>query len=389
VATVTKKPGEVQLYQSPDLLYYDSAHQGDMEERLRRNDRVTSTNSLLSVDELQLDNYGKTVRGGYEYTTTSFQQLCRILAAGTSTFIRDLTGKKLHRDGRDRLSDNHFALRTFNDVVALRFPLLTSYRVIRDEESKLIDGVIGPKHFALENSALYDQALSAVAATSEENQATFYSGVLLGRKMFLWYRSRRPFLSEWAGEGDAWRFYAGYFFCNGEARGTSARGTMAIFCKQGVCLGPYRKYGDRVSHIGRDFHRRLDKMFGKILSKQVPVAAFRDGMHKMLAESMGCCDPDKKKLVARIRTLARALATFNIPHRIALQIVDDALYVGRKTVLQEDDTPRAYNQNQLFATRTSFDLFACLVRSAGQMNLSRREVLEQAAWQMLAGEFNP
>lgn len=383
---VTNRPGRFRLYCKPALHYFSKSRQSELEARLHRNDRVTSIQSLMTPQELQLDKYGKTLQGGYEYTSASFQQLCRILSAGASAFLRDIAGENPHRDDRERLSNGQFARRLFNEVVELRFPLLTAYRVIRDEESKLIDGVIGSKHFTLENSALYEQVQAAVAATAKP--VVFYSGVLSGRKMLLWYRSRRPFLIQQVGGSDVWKFYSGYFFCNGEARGTSARGTMALFCKRGVCLGPYQKYGGRVPHIGRDFNRRLDKLFGKIFSKEVPIDQFRDGLASMLAEPLGCSGLEKKELVARIRTLARAMTALNIPQRIAEQIVEDALYVGHESTRPEAGMPLAYRRDRLFASRTTFDLFVCLIRSAGRMNLSRREVLEQAAWQMLAGDFH-
>ncbi len=387
MATVTaRRPGRFRLYCKPALYHFKKARQDELEERLHRNDRVTSIRSLTAPQELQLDEYGRTFQGGYEYTSASFQQLCRILSAGASAFLRDIAGENPHYDDRESLSSGQFARRLFNEVVDLRFPLLTAYRVIRDEESKLIDGVIGSKHFTLQNSALYDQVQNAVVAGGKP--VTFYSGVLLGRKMLLWYRSRRPFLIQQVGNSDVWQFYSGYFFCNGEARGTSARGTMALFCKRGICLGSYQKYGGRVPHIGRDFNRRLDKMFGKIFSKEVPVDQFRDGLAGMLAESLGCSGLNAKELGARIKTLVRAMAALNVPQRIAGQVVEDALYVGHESTQPEASVPLAYRRDRLFASRTAFDLFACLIRSAGRMNLTRREVLEQAAWQMLAGDFH-
>jgi hypothetical protein len=42
----------------------------------------------------------------------------------------------------------------------------------------------------------------------------------------------------------------------------------------------------------------------------------------------------------------------------------------------------------VFSGRTVFDIFACLIQSAGRINLGRREILEQAAWQMLSGDFH-
>lgn len=379
-----KKPGRCQLYQRSELFYFDKAHQHGLESRLRRNDRATSIGSLRVPQELQLDEHGQTLQGGYRYTSTSFRQLCRILAAGASTFLRDIAGKNPSHDGRHCLSNSQLARNLFNAVVDMRFPLLEAYRLVRDDESKLIEGVIGSKHFTLLNSTFYAQAQSAVSTTGK--QIGFHSAVLSGRRMLLWYRSRQPFLTLQVGSTDAWNFYSGYFFCNGEARGTSARGTMAIFCKCGICLGPYHIFGDRVSHIGRDFHRRLDKMFGKVFSKEVPVEQARSGLTGMLSTPLGCNGLDVKELRVRVKKLVRVVTALSVPQRIAEQVIDDALYVGHKSVQPGAAAPLSYSQDRVFATRTMFDVFARLIRSAGRMNLGRREVLEQAAWQMLTGD---
>jgi len=376
----------VRLYQRPELLHFSRANQFGLEQQLQRNNEVTSTHTITDVRELQLDEHGRTLQGGFRYTATSFRQLCRTVAAGAGALIRDLVGDRLSHDQRDRLADPQLACRLFNQIVELRFPLLRSYKAMRDEDSKLIEGLIGPKHFSLQNSALYEQVEEAIA--TERSPATYYSGVLLGRKMLLWYRSRQPFLVARIGGDEFWKFYWGYFFCNGEVRGTSARGTMAVFCKEGICLGPYKMYGDRVAHIGRDFHRRLAKMFGKIFARSLPEQRIKDAIRHMDEESLACHGLAKKELAARVKTLARSLVALNVPFRIAMQAVDDALQQGHAEEGPERDSPLAYSQERLYSTRTVFDLFVALVRSAHQMNFGRREVLEQAAWQMLSGGFS-
>jgi len=371
----------VTLHVRPSRHYFRRGQADELAALLETMESETTITPLMSPTELLLDNNGYT-RDGYRLTTLSFKEVCHFICPGSKVMLNDLAGMTGKRGQDDPLSDGTMAVNFFNEVLDLRFPLLEGYRVIRNERQKLIEGIVGSKQRILDNLTLFNQTQETIRTVSEESE--FWSAAILGRKMLLWYRKPDPLFSRTIARDNVLRFFPGYYFCNGEARGTSVRGTTAIYTRHGVCLGPYDEYGGRLAHIGRDFNRRLDKMFGAILSKELPVNELEAGCDSMFQQPLGYAGLDKEGRQERKSQLTRALAELKVPSRIGEELVDDAAFLGHTT--EQEHTPR-YDTERLFQSRTVFDLFCRLIGTARKINTRRREILERAGYQMLLGKF--
>jgi len=340
----------------------------------------SSVEPITGTEDLLLDVSGKT-RRGYRYTRAGFLQLTQFLAKGLSNLLADVAGMVHRKDARDRMADAGLAVRTFGEMVKLRYPAISAYRLLVSHQDKLIEGLVGARQQFLNNSELFQMAEQGVMQYRPE--VCLHTAAIIGRRMALWYRAKTPIFSV-SVDKEVWPFYHGYYFCNGEATGTSVRGTLALFCKHGLCLAPYKVYGDRVMHAGRDFTVRLGALFNKVLTHDFSVAAFRSGIQALDCTLLGFADKDEKERRAQERRLAHGLTQLGVQKNLAAHAVEMALYVGRA----EGAVPSPVHMiDRMFNTRMQLDLLVALMRTARRLDLERREKVEQAAFALLTGKF--
>lgn len=373
----------IALYDRPGIQQFTSQDAAELSRTLKEMDNTTTTFPINSEIEFQLDYSGRTKAGGYRFTHFAFSQVAQLLAPGLSKFLPDLSGSVTLPDDREYLVDGGLSIDLWNRLVDLRFALFQHYRVIRNDKDSRIEGVVGHKHQYLENLALYEMANETLATHRPE--VSFYAAMIVGRKLALWYRSRNP-LFVLAVDNEQWPFYYGYYFTNGEATGTSVRGTLAVFSRAGLCLAPYDKYGERVTHTGKEFYQRLGRMFSTVSSKEIPEAELRKGAAALLTEDLGfqttMTKPERKQ---QSRKLVHSLSHIGIPQNLAMEVVENGLVrgraLGRASFVQLQDVSRVY------ARRTLIDLFVPLMHIARGVDLTRREKIEQAAFEVLTGHI--
>lgn len=368
------------LYVRPTITTF-LHHEGERLGRtLRDLDQSTSVHPVHSEREFQLDADGL-AGGEYHFTSYAFSQTAQIIAPGLSKLLPDISGALVLPDDRQDLVDGPMTIDLWNKLVDLRFPLFQRHRVIRNEETKTIEGLIGHKHQYLENMALYRYVSETLQ--NDQPNVKMYAAQLLGRRFAVWYRSDRPMFEVPMGVA-RWPFYYGYYFTNGEATGVSVRGTLAIFTPKGICLGPYKAFGGRVTHTGRDFFQRLGRMFTTVIDADLPTAVIREGAEALAVQSLGfIADMKQAQRKQQAKKLVYSLSHIGVPQLLAKEVVAEGLAVGvsdsRATPLQ--------NIGRVYAGRTLLDLFVPLLRLARQIDLSRREKIEQAAFEMLVGHF--
>ena len=370
------------LYTQPTVIKFGSRQADELGRYLRQLDHATTIYPISDVTELQLKPDCSTVRDGYRYTRGGFIQVAQLAAPGLSKLLPDLAGMVHRAVDRESLVDGAAALRMFNDMLDLRYPLFRQYRMIRNDVTKQIEGFVGNKHQFLENYALYEQA--SISLESNKPGVVMHSAALYGRRMAVWFRSREPFCSLTV-DAKPWPLYYGYYFCNGEATGTAVRGTLTVFTRKGVCLGPFKKFGGKVAHTGKDFPQRLGAMFEDVTGGDVPFDELKAGAEKLLQASLGFdVARESKSRRQRVRQLAHSLSHAGVPKALALEVVSEALSNGRHA--GDPDVQQTFQMERLYASRRLFDLFVPLMRTARQLDFGRREKVEQAAFELLIGK---
>jgi hypothetical protein len=374
---MTFRTSELTLYDKPATLCFSQSKLVSLQHALEQLDSSTTILSVQGLEELTLRADGRTTVGGYRYTSVAFHQLTGMLARGSATLLRDLSGSQ-RRPGQ--AANGQLARRVFNDILALRLPSLTGCRLVRNEAGKVIDGLLGPNHRILENSALLKQVQS-VAATTERGMG-FFAGVLMGRRLMLWYREPQA-VAVTVAEGKTWNLYPGFYFANGEVRGTGMRGTAALLTPRGCCLGDYSEYGDRMAHQGRNFEHRLDKLFRTLCSREFPLARLVVGLQLLAQTPLGFgespIDPQDHQ---HKRWLAHRLGDLHVPANLAKLVVEHAVRVS--SVQPELPWPVTMSMR---AQRTALDFWSALITVARRLPLAKRELLERAGWHMLHNGF--
>lgn len=370
------------LYTRPKIRRYMANQALELSTYLQTLDERTSVRPMHNADEVQLDQTGSTLSDGFKFTSAAFRQAAQIIGPGFSKLMPDIAGMLTTDDDRCRLVDGPLAIRIWNELVDLRFALFERYRIIRNDYSRTIEGFVGHKHQYLENLWLYREVSDTLAA--QQPDVSMYAAILVGRRFSVWFRNRTPMFTTVV-DGQNWPYYSGYYFTNGEATGMSVRGTLAVFTPKGACLGPYRRFGGRVAHTGREFASRLGEMFGSVLQADIPVDKLLQGANDLLTKSLGY-DPNgtKEQRKERSKRITHSLGLLGVQKNLAAEVVEQALVVGR---YQGVETQAWSQVHQLYASRTLLDLLVPLLHTARKIDIVRREKIEQAAFDVLIGRL--
>lgn len=374
----------IAVYTQAKVQRFSARKAGELETSLKTMDAVTTLDNVDDPEELQLKDNGETKTGEFRYTRAAFNQVAQLIAPGLSKLMPDISGTVTLPDDRERLVDGAAAVNFWNDLVAARFPLFTGQRLIRNTQERTIEGIVGHKHQYLGNWDLYREVIQTLASYPEHRDVNMYAASLVGRRFSVWFRNDTPMFTKTV-DGEPWPFYHGYYFTNGEATGTSVRGTLAVFTRKGTCLGSYKRFGRRVTHTGKDFQSRMAQMVTGLVESEVPVDELAEGGEVLLTRSLGydaTWDDSQRK--EQTKKLVHSLSLLGVPKNLAVEIVEAGLTTGRQ---QGEQHPITHDVGRLYATRTLLDLFVPLLWLARKLDLSRREKVEQAAYELLAGRF--
>ncbi len=384
---IDSEPGKrCDLYKRPKIKWFGATSTDSLAtlaNYLQTLDNNTSLHHIADPSEIKMTNGAEMLHDGFKFTSSAFRQAAQILCPGLSKLLPDLAGTVApSKDGKIASIDGPCAVKLWNNLIDLRFALFARYRIIRNDQERTIEGFVSHKHQYLENIWLYREAVETLA--HYDANVAIYAALLIGRRFAIWFRHNVPLFTLDV-DGQPWPFYGGYYFTNGEATGTSVRGTLAIFTPRGICLGAYRKYGRRVTHVGKDFMARLGQMFDSVVHCEIPKGKLEDGAKALLAKPLAydvTWNKDQRK--ERSKKISHALGVLGVQKNLAVEATELALAIGRHHGMEVVDWAQV---NHMYASRTALDLFVPLMGLARKVDLARREKLEQAAFDMLMGRL--
>jgi hypothetical protein len=347
-------------------------------------ERVTSVKHVSGAGELCLDREGR-LPGGYRYTEAAFKQVCSLAARGLYQLVIDLSG--IYRQTGTLRNDYSFdgAVDLFNAVVRRRFRgrFDGKARMVRntDQAHRLVDGVLGPKYNYLENRTVYDMAKDAVA--SGPVRVRFHEAALAGRRIAIRFAHRAPlFEIPLVGHGVE-SFYGGYHFSNSEIAGEASVKAAILLLRQPsdtIALGKFGK--GRLAHTGKDFGKKLNKMFQAVLSIPQDAKTLRERVEAIREAGLGLGGTEQER-DDRLEYIALMLHRQDIPKSLAGRIAVSAMNYGSYDVVGK---PRMLTR-EVLGRRTVYDLYTALTREAKELPLSVRESVEQAAYGLLNGKI--
>jgi len=370
---------QVKFFVYPKVHRYSKDDKALLAKNLRDIDSQTDHEGLEDADDICLALDGSTLNTGCRFTEGAFKQIASHICPGLSTFISDLSGTILsdhNRGGSD--IDGAKAVGVWNEIIRKRFHRLNAYRLVRNRHEQLIEGIISRKYTYLENYALFNEACDILSL--DHPGVDLYGALVVGRRVTLWFRDEQPMFTINV-DGVDRPFHKGYYFTNGEATGNAVQGTIAVFTPFGICLGDFKKHGDKLKHSGKNFHLRLGQMFTKVAKVEFPVTELKAGAENLLVQSLGFVPLwEKEEQEHRMKEIIATLQVAGVAQRDGKEILQDALsngYKGEDTLVME--TSRKY------AGRKLIDLFVTMLVTARKLGFKKREKLEKAAFQLLTG----
>lgn len=368
------------LYVEPLSAKFVKGQSHEFAAYLSRMDGVTRLSPPTAVEEVMLLPSGKTRLNGYRYTSAGLSQLLTPISSRGFQFLSDVAGADGIIDCDPAEHQLQDAINTFNNLLRSRFNRIATRRLIRNEEEKLLDGLVGPQYAHMENATIF-QAMQE-AAESAWSPMEFYGAVSYGRMLTIWYRTQAPIFTANI-DGQKQDFHAGCYFCNGEATSTSLRGTVVLYFKRGGCLAPFREYGRREAHLGRHFATRATELFKTVFNKRPDSERWRQRTEFVAKRSLKL-PQDVEKLAERRTYLAKKLADWcpKWHPQITRDVVRDAIVRGGSDAANRGGIENNYAMN---ARRTVFDIITAMLRASISLG-QRREAIDRLAFDLLIGK---
>jgi hypothetical protein len=371
-----------EVFVTPLVRHFGPTEEAELVRTLSRLERTTTVRCAGRPDELCLDRDGR-LPSGFHYTESAFRQVCTIAARGLYQVVLDLAG--IWRPGVTAPGDYSFAgaIELFNSVIRRRFQSRFAGKVqlVRDVDPviRLVDGIIGPKYRYLENRVLYDMAREAAA--SARPALVFRGAVLAGRHFMVRYTTRAPLCAVTIDRNPE-PFYGGYHFSNSEIAGEASVRAARLLLHDPTGNSSLERAGKgRLAHIGKEFERRLARLFQATVGTTQDPAVVRRRIEAALATSLGLGGTEAAH-AARVEHLSLVLHRYSIPRPLAYRMVVATANYGHGPV----GKPRPPS-SQVLVGRTVYDLYTALTREAGDQPVSLRETIEEAAHGLLAGKI--
>lgn len=343
----------------------------ELQKLLTSRDANTLLMAAGSPGALQMRPDGKTLDGGYTFTSAAWQQAANVLASGASLFLSDLSGTT--GSSADNLVDGGAAIRAWNDLVELRFPRFRQKRLVLREQERLIDGVVSVSYQLLENGDLLGQLEDAMVTAAA--RAAFYFGTVHGRDVALWYRHTAPLFSL---DGN---YYGGYYFSNTEVARASLRAKLALFGPAGVCAFSPESSTGKVVHSGRTFDKRVQKAIHTVFQQEWRPAELQAAVARLKACPLGfTTGMTPAERTSHRKHLLTVLRGRGVPMVTIQDVLQRLLPTPQE--LAENPADIIKWAGLAYADVTNYDLYAGLLAAARNLRGVVRESVEQAAYDL-------
>lgn len=370
-----------QLYVRDFPEQFRAAEEERLRDRLRDLDVSQELIPVSRPEQLVIDVCtGLTQEDGYRLSASCVEQLAKLMMRGLWTVLVSFTrGAPAARCAMAVPPAPEEAVRLWNRVVWQRFSLLQQRRLLRNRQTRRVEGVVGATYRLLENERFYEILVDGLCRPT----AVVFRGARLGSsKLSVWLREPQP-IATTTYCGRPWAVYYGYYFSNTEITGASLVGTQALYTPFGVCWRGYTSPGGRVPHVGRRFAANVAALIVRLrdaehLALSSAELQTRLGYELGYAAGMGA-----EQLADLTSRWEDRLKCMRWPRSLRSEILSDALTKGAtdpaEQVLLSD-------RSRLYAGRNIGDILAATLRAARTAGSARvRESASLAAFQIVTG----
>jgi hypothetical protein len=227
-----------------------------------------------------------------------------------------------------------------------------------------------------------DGEMARDAVNSCPARVKFHEAILAGRRLMVRYVHARPLFEADAPSGvDA--FHGGYHFSNSEVAGeASVKAAVLLANMPGGTASLGLSDRGKLAHTGKDFGKRLAKMFGAVLAVPQDAADLRRRVEALRALPLGL-GGDTARRDAQLEYLTIAIHGQDVNRSSARRIAVSAMSRGAHDPPNRHHTP----SREVLASRDAYDLYRAMTREAVDLPLAAREPIERAAYDLLTGKF--
>lgn len=327
--------------------------------------------------DVMLDERGF-VQGRFRFSRHAVSRLCQTLCPGLGAVVSNLVvGDKIDRP--DAPTSSPMALRLINDMIKLRFTLLSRTQMLVDITENRIEGLVGRKYPLLPHAELYQLAKQLAGSP-----CCFEEAIVCDRRLFLRFVSRSPLCSVKAEQGED-RFFRGYHFSSSELGELAVHvgTTLAREWSGTHFLSPFNKQTS-TWHIGRvAWADRLRRAFDYAKQARLSRSQVQAKIQELRSTEAswlqgGVVNKDgNQKFQSRLRRALHPAAI--VSPQIAKQLLTYHSYMLPSQTAQPLRPSRT--------VRTLYDLCNVMGLVAHDQVPYIRERVEQAAYRLLSGEL--
>ena len=377
--------------QTPPMLWAELADRRfgptELEElraQLLRQDGAVVLLPLDDVDQIRLLPNAVTARGGYRLSRHALGQICSLLAAGLAALLADLTGDRLRAGYPGLRGDVGQALDVYNRLLQHRFACVSGSLLLVDQQSRIIEGVLGTGYRRLANAVLLDQVEACLSV-----DAVFMEARLCGRALsFYWLQDQAPLL---VGLGDDYR--CGIYVSNSEMGDRASRADPAVMrCRDRTWLLAGGAAAAPVHHSGKDYPQRWSRALSSAVAFSFDGDRLVQQLQQLGGKNLGFAGPAGLGTIGpvtqherRSRTLAQAFARRQLPLAFGQRCVRAALLRSAADAPDAPQDPLAQQDRRQL--RTHYDLLAALMREASALAPSLREKAEKLAYDLATANW--
>lgn len=345
---------------------------------LRELDERTVIQPIAALEDVLMNDQGKTMARNASYSTLALRQLCSSLSTGLSQVVADISGQRRLRSRVESVVSIPAAAKLLNICARLRFQMdggLFNRQLVVDTKLNQIDGVLGAGYRYLPHADLLETVNEVVA----EQQATFYMATLNGRHLTAVWRTIKPLYMI----DNTQPVFGGYYIVNSEAAECSVGAAVALLFGQSFrALLPVSS-SNRTAHAGSSFKKRVGVLIGSMVSTGEQLAFHANKLAQLQKRPLNLIDASGKVRTPQLRRYRDWLRRKGVRVDVAQDVINAVLYGGGTGAIPENLVVRTATK------RTAYDLFVRLCFAAAGYSHDIREPMERAAFYLLKERLNP
>ena len=350
---------------------FTAAQEGEVLNYLRRIDRLTIKQNIVSPRDIELNSRGRLVSNGYLLTPLAFKQLCTFVAKGLYGLVADIGAVIGNARSCDAYSSTALAAEIINKVVSLRFSVpdgISGKAMILNTESKTVDGIVGARYRYLPHYQLYDAVKETLTA---KMNVQHYQTIVTGRRCaFILLDFDNAYVNVDMQVGAQPLIY----FTNSEAGEAGIHACAGLLIDERCLL--YNL--NHVPHTNQAFEARLGVLIERTLEQHAHLVPRMGDTMRAYGTPLNIVK-ENKIWEERRQNLIKIIVAHGVDRLLAKELVRKAIFQGADGTVVPDKI-----SIEEIKYRTYRDLVVTMCRESTEQYHNIREAISRAAFSFIS-----